>query len=191
MSRLKNAKILIVDDHRNMRKVWRNLLVGFGAQRIYDAEGAVDALELLANLDVDLVILEYYLRDLTGAELASILRKNSESPAPLVPILGCSSDHKQVHVIMGKVFIGWILSVSVEKCQVDCGRSPQYAEGLAKPVLGFGAQRIYDAEGQERWICWLDVDLVKLAPLTSVPNSPPTDLCHTRMYVRSSIMNHQ
>ncbi len=64
------ATILIVDDDLEVREIVAEFLADFG-HRVLQASGGMEALRLLANRpDVDLVITDVRMPDLSGIELA-------------------------------------------------------------------------------------------------------------------------
>lgn len=95
MSRLRNVKIMVLDDHRNMRMLWRGILLGFGVRNMIEASNAIEAFTQLGQSDVDAIIVDHHLGDLTGAEFVKILRNDSNSADPLVPIIACTADTRR------------------------------------------------------------------------------------------------
>ena len=79
--------ILIVDDNQYMRKIIRTLLVNVGVKSIYEASDGIDALEAIRVMGPDLVILDWEMPLLNGAELVRIVRSPGVFPMPDVPII--------------------------------------------------------------------------------------------------------
>jgi CheY-like chemotaxis protein len=79
--------VLIVDDNQYMRKVVRNLLVNIGVKKTYEAGDGIAGLEAIRMWAPDLVILDWEMPLLTGAELVRIVRSPGVFPAPDVPII--------------------------------------------------------------------------------------------------------
>lgn len=79
--------VLIVDDNQYMRKIVRTLLVNVGVKSIYEASDGIDALENIRVLSPDLVILDWEMPLLNGAELVRIVRSPGVFPVPDVPII--------------------------------------------------------------------------------------------------------
>ncbi|MFC7291438.1 response regulator [Hirschia litorea] len=92
MNLLGNVKVLILDDHKNMRRLWRSILMGFGIRSVYEAKDAYEALQVLSSNQIDIVIVDYHLDGMTGAEFVGMLRRGGDSPAPHVPVIACSGD---------------------------------------------------------------------------------------------------
>ena len=70
----KTSKVLIVDDFSTMRKVIRNLLKQLGYENIVEAEDGVMALETLRSQDIDFVISDWNMPNMTGFELLKQVR---------------------------------------------------------------------------------------------------------------------
>ncbi len=91
-ARLDKITVLILDDHYFMRTVWKTIFVGLGISRFLEAEGAAEAFEALRSNPCDLVIADYHLGDLTGAEFTKLLRCSPDTPNAFIPIIGCTAD---------------------------------------------------------------------------------------------------
>jgi len=66
--------VLIVDDNQYMRKTVRNLLVNCGIKDIYEAPDGISALDTIRTVGPDVVILDWEMPLLSGAELVRIVR---------------------------------------------------------------------------------------------------------------------
>jgi CheY-like chemotaxis protein len=82
--------VLLVDDNRPTRRALRRLLQlhGYG---VLEAADARDAIDVVANQHVDAAIIDFFLPDLNGAELARELRK-ARPDLPLLSISGAPGD---------------------------------------------------------------------------------------------------
>src|SRR5512135_1798873 len=70
------ASILLVEDHAGFAKALRNMLTqNPQLQVVAVAEDAEEALEKLPTLNVDLVLIDFSLPDMTGIELLEKLRR--------------------------------------------------------------------------------------------------------------------
>jgi signal transduction histidine kinase len=76
------ATILVVDDDSAVRSVSVEALRAVG-YTVAEADGGPQAIELLDAVDPDLVLLDYAMPDMTGAEVANVLRARR----PRLPIL--------------------------------------------------------------------------------------------------------
>jgi CheY-like chemotaxis protein len=81
------ATVLIVDDDRDLRQIMSGGLVSRG-HTVASASDGAEALQLLEQQQVDLVILDLDMPRMDGREFQRLYR---ERPGPLAPILLCSA----------------------------------------------------------------------------------------------------
>lgn len=79
--------VLIVDDNQYMRKVIRNLLVNLGVKNVHEAADGIAGLEAIRTYAPDIVLLDWEMPLLNGAELVRIVRSPGVFPVPEVPII--------------------------------------------------------------------------------------------------------
>jgi len=79
--------VLVVDDNQYMRKMIRNLLVNCGIKDIYEAADGIAALDSIRTVAPDVVILDWEMPMLSGAELVRIVRSPGVFPMPDIPII--------------------------------------------------------------------------------------------------------
>ena len=79
--------VLVVDDNQYMRKMIRNLLVNCGVKDIYEAADGIAALDTIRTVAPDVVILDWEMPLLSGAELVRIVRSPGVFPMPDIPII--------------------------------------------------------------------------------------------------------
>ena len=84
---MQSLAILVVDDNQYMRKVVRNILVNIGVKNIHEAADGIAGLEAIRMFAPDLVILDWEMPLLNGAELVRIVRSPGVFPVPDVPII--------------------------------------------------------------------------------------------------------
>src|SRR5215468_113993 len=84
---MSTIEILIVDDNQYMRKVVRNLLVNLGVKNIHEAADGIAGLEAIRTYAPDVVLLDWEMPLLNGAELVRIVRSPGVFPVPDVPII--------------------------------------------------------------------------------------------------------
>jgi two-component system chemotaxis response regulator CheY len=84
---VQSLTVLVVDDNQYMRKVVRNLLVNLGVKNIHEAPDGIAGLEAIRMFAPDLVILDWEMPLLNGAELVRIVRSPGVFPVPDVPII--------------------------------------------------------------------------------------------------------
>jgi two-component system, chemotaxis family, chemotaxis protein CheY len=86
-----SINVLIIDDNQYMRKVTRNLLVNIGVKNIHEAADGIIGLESIRALSPDVVLVEWEMPFVNGAELLRIVRSPGVFPVPDVPIIMLSS----------------------------------------------------------------------------------------------------
>jgi two-component system chemotaxis response regulator CheY len=111
-----SVEVLIVDDNQFMRKVVRNLLVNLGVKNIHEAGDGIGGLEAIRMFAPDIVILDWEMPLLNGAELARIVRSPGVFPVPDVPII--------------------MLTGHVQRWRIDEAQRLGINEFLKKPVSG-------------------------------------------------------
>src|SRR5258708_6721963 len=79
---MQSLAVLIVDDNQYMRKVVRNILVNIGVKNIHEAADGIAGLEAIRMFAPDLVILDWEMPLLNGAELVRIVRSPGVVPVP-------------------------------------------------------------------------------------------------------------
>jgi two-component system, chemotaxis family, chemotaxis protein CheY len=91
--------VLVVDDNQYMRKMIRNLLVNCGIKEIYEAGDGIAALDIIRTVGPDVVILDWEMPLLSGAELVRIVRSPGVFPVPDVPIIMLSGHGERWRVV--------------------------------------------------------------------------------------------
>ncbi len=119
----KNIKILIVDDFTTMRKVIRNLLKSVGYENIIEAEDGAIALRTLKNNEVDFIISDWNMPNMSGLELLKAVRADNELSK--TPFLMVTAEALQDNVIAAvkagvsnyivKPFTAEVLNSKIEK----------------------------------------------------------------------------
>jgi DNA-binding NarL/FixJ family response regulator len=75
------ATIVIVDDHPSFRKTARALLESEGFDVVGEAADGASAIEAAKSLRPDILLLDVYLPDIDGFEVAAALTRNGGPPA--------------------------------------------------------------------------------------------------------------
>jgi len=79
--------VLVVDDDTYLRKIVRSLLIGFGVQRVYEAGDGAQGLELLQQFKPDILLVDWEMPMLNGAEMIRLVRNPDTSPHATVSII--------------------------------------------------------------------------------------------------------
>jgi two-component system, chemotaxis family, chemotaxis protein CheY len=96
---VKSAKILIVDDEYSARKLLRALLSSVGASNIYDAADGTSGLDAIRALSPDVVLLDWDMPGMDGAEFTRRVRSPGTCPCPNVPIIMLTSHSNRARVL--------------------------------------------------------------------------------------------
>ena len=96
---VRSLGVLVVDDSQYMRKIVRNLLLNVGVKEVFEASDGVAGLEAIRTIEPDIVVLDWGLPLLNGAELVRIVRSPDVFPVPHVPIIMLSSHADRSRVI--------------------------------------------------------------------------------------------
>jgi CheY-like chemotaxis protein len=97
--RIEALKVLIVDDDHYMRKVVRTMLTAIGVKTIFDANDGVSGLEAIRQHNPDLVIVDWEMPMIDGAQFVRMVRSPGEFPAPDVPIIMLSGHGDRWRVV--------------------------------------------------------------------------------------------
>jgi two-component system, chemotaxis family, chemotaxis protein CheY len=91
--------VLVVDDNQYMRRMIRNLLLNCGIKDIYEAADGIAALDIIRTVGPDVVLLDWEMPLLSGAELVRIVRSPGVFPVPDVPIIMLSGHGERWRVV--------------------------------------------------------------------------------------------
>jgi len=84
---LDGMDILVAEDSAHMRAFYRSVLEAFGARRMREAEDGAEAYAEIRYSVPDILLTDYGMSPVDGAELTGMLRNPARSPAPFIPIL--------------------------------------------------------------------------------------------------------
>ena len=93
------TRVLVVDDDYYMRKVIRSLLLASGIKTFYDAPDGRTGLEAIMTLNPDVVILDWEMPDINGAEFMRVVRSPLTFPMPAVPIVMLTGHVERENVV--------------------------------------------------------------------------------------------
>ena len=126
----KDMKILVVDDFTTMRKVVRNLLKQGGYENVVEAEDGVAALKVIKSQQIDFIISDWNMPNMTGIELLKAVRADAEISA--TPFLMVTAEALQDNVIAAvkagvsnyivKPFTAEVLSEKIAKILEKMGK---------------------------------------------------------------------
>jgi CheY-like chemotaxis protein len=81
------TKVLIIDDEPYMRKVIRSLLLSSGLKNLHEAPNGSQGLDAVCSIMPDVVILDWEMPDMSGADFMRLVRNPIDFPLPGVPII--------------------------------------------------------------------------------------------------------
>lgn len=84
---LQDVKLLIVDDEFYTRKVIHTLLLAIGCTKIYEAGDGAVGLEMIRAVSPDIILLDWEMPGIDGAEFVRQVRSSGSLPMPGVPII--------------------------------------------------------------------------------------------------------
>lgn len=80
-------KILLVDDNHYMRVLLAEILRAIGVQRIYEANDGAEALQMMRDREVDVVMTDLSMEPLDGIDFVRLLRNSPDSPNQMAPVI--------------------------------------------------------------------------------------------------------
>jgi two-component system, chemotaxis family, chemotaxis protein CheY len=92
---LRDVHVLVVDDDRRIAKLVRSVLNGLGFNNVYVEFTAEAALDFLDKQDVDMVICDWMMDDMSGVEMVRQLRDTKGSHNQMVPIIMLSGNSEK------------------------------------------------------------------------------------------------
>jgi len=98
-SRVQSLGVLLVDDSPYMRKLVRNILVNWGIKTVYEASDGVIALDAVRSFAPDVVILDWEMPMLNGADMLRIIRSPGIFPTPDVPVIVLTGHREHWRVV--------------------------------------------------------------------------------------------
>jgi CheY-like chemotaxis protein len=92
-------KVLIVEDEPYSRKVVRTLLAAIGCTKIYEASDGASGLESIVTFNPDVVLLDWEMPAMDGAEFMRRVRSPDDFPYPNVPIIMLTGHGERARVM--------------------------------------------------------------------------------------------
>lgn len=102
MSLQKNMSILIVDDHKTMLRIIKNLLAQLGLDNVDEASDGQDALQKLIRKKYDLVLSDWNMMPMTGLEFLHLVRKEPSYLHQNVPFVMITAEARIENVMEAK-----------------------------------------------------------------------------------------
>ncbi len=80
--------VLIVEDNEHQRNIYASIL-RFSGYEVVEAASGADAIEKAASAQPHLILLDLFLPDMNGIDVARSIKRNQRSAH--IPIIGCSA----------------------------------------------------------------------------------------------------
>jgi DNA-binding response OmpR family regulator len=97
--KIEALKVLVVDDDQYMRKVVRTMLNAIGVKTVFEASDGVSGLDALRQNSPDLVIVDWEMPMIDGAQFVRMVRSPGEFPVPDIPIIMLSGHGDRWRVV--------------------------------------------------------------------------------------------
>ncbi len=92
-----NQHILIVDDSKIMRKIINDFLQRMGLTVIIEAANGKEALRVIADKDIDLVISDWSMQGMTGFDILKTIRQDIQDRK--LPFIMITAEGQLFHVL--------------------------------------------------------------------------------------------
>lgn len=80
-------KILVVDDNQYIRVLLAEILRALGVTRIHEASDGAEALQMMRDFPIDLVMTDLSMEPLDGIDFVRLLRNAPDSPNQKTPVI--------------------------------------------------------------------------------------------------------
>lgn len=165
LSKVQAASVLVIDDNPFMRTLIRGILAHIGVKAIHDAADGITGLELVRTLAPTLVLVDWEMPMLTGAEFVRTIRSPATFPLPDVPIIMVTGHGERWRVLQA-------LQLGVNEFLVKPVSANSMLERMVsivanpRPIVQVGSY--YGPQPRRGFD-----DLVKTQPLAPVPAETP------------------
>jgi two-component system chemotaxis response regulator CheY len=85
--RYDRLRILLVDDNHHMRTLLAEVLRAVGVREIFEAGEGAEAMRILRESPVDIIVTDLVMPGLDGLEFVRLLRNSQDSPNQLAPVI--------------------------------------------------------------------------------------------------------
>ncbi|MCI5049120.1 MAG: response regulator [Rickettsiales bacterium] len=103
-SRFKNIKVLVTDYDKHIRNLVKGVLEDFGFQQIHMATNGKEAVEIIQNEAIDLLITEWPMTLVDGKELVNFIRVSGRAPRQDLPIIMLTGKAEKEDVLEARDF---------------------------------------------------------------------------------------
>lgn len=86
-SPLRQLSVLVIDNDEKLVSIVKGILHSFGFSEVYTCYDGKEAVELLYNYHIDIVICDWEMQPMKGIDFVHYIRNDLHSPDPFVPII--------------------------------------------------------------------------------------------------------
>jgi len=97
MSNFENLNVLLVDDIKSMRSMIRGILFAVGIHKVHDAGDGFEALSVLKQQEIDLIISDWNMPKMDGLELLKTVRADAKYKD--IPFLMITAENRKENVV--------------------------------------------------------------------------------------------
>ncbi|PHS27676.1 MAG: two-component system response regulator [Robiginitomaculum sp.] len=101
-AKLEKVSVLIIDDNTHMIHIVKTILRGFGIKSFFEATDAAEAFDVVRSDGPDVIIVDYQMDLLDGADFARLVRTGDDISNPYVPIIMLSAHSERKRVIAAR-----------------------------------------------------------------------------------------
>ena len=177
---MNNARILVVDDEPQIRRVMRTTLVGRGYM-VSDAKSGEEALEKLRDERFDLVLLDMNMPGMGGLEACRVIRSQSDIPVVILSIRNAEKDKVEVLDAGADDYVTKPFSTPELLARIRAAlrraplSNPSLPEvlNLGRTMINFSARRV-TVEGKEVRLTPKEFDLLRYLagnPEVAIPHA--------------------
>lgn len=99
---LKEISFLIVEDQDFLRKLVRQVLDVFGAEKFTEAANGEEAWKTFRENPADVVLTDWKMPGMDGIELTRLIRNDSDSPNPYTPVIMMTAANRRRDVLAAR-----------------------------------------------------------------------------------------
>ncbi|MDR3509751.1 MAG: response regulator [Caulobacteraceae bacterium] len=85
--RFELLNMLLVDDNPHMRTLLTEILRAIGVRNIFAANDGAEALQVMRQHQVDIIMTDLAMQPLDGIDFVRLLRNSPDSPNPMAPVI--------------------------------------------------------------------------------------------------------
>jgi two-component system, chemotaxis family, chemotaxis protein CheY len=141
---LSQVSFLVIEDNMHMRSILRSVLSGFGVRQIYEAADGADGLETVVDRTPDMVLVDWAMHPIGGADFIKILRADKDRIVNTTPVVVVSAHSRKATILEAMKlgihgFIAKPVSPVILYDRIGDILQKQSLNGRCKGVFGFSS----------------------------------------------------